>query len=1095
MPIVLTRNFEGKVTEDFSAEVKRRVTRSKGTFDFLYIVPTRRRVRELQRELVTDIVFGKLPIYTLELFSREVYTKLNLGRRIISPSMQGMIVSEILSNDDFKFFRYLSFRPGGRKGVAPTGTIKKIVDQIDYLRENGITSEDYAKLLVAAEESERNKLSEFLRIYEKYDKRLGDTLVDSAGLLTLVNREIAGRPDFIDDNFHGGLTFFVEGFYNFKKPELEFFKILSSRKNFSFLVRLDCVETNENLFKTMLGTSADLVERGFRKVEAGDRKQEVGSKKLGVNIREYFASHLFSEEAPNARLNLQQNIFVSSVSDKLREVEFVAEKIKEIIDENPAQKLDGICTASYLPQDYSQLVREVFAKYRIPANVTDRLTLESNGVVNAILSFIDVRLADYERSALLRAITNGLIVVSENLTPSVASSIIYDAARLCKFERGLKSFKDAIAHRLEFSRKLNAKDPDEDEIQIRRNIRILNDAQAILDSVENKLVLFRNEMLPSEFRIAIKSLLNSLKVYDGVIKINVGKVATEIVERDARALAAFLDVVDEIVGIETENGDNKVELDIWMDKLRSALSLTRYNVRQKYGYGVYVTSLEEIRGLEFDYMFIIGLNEGELPRKYSPEIFLPLISQKENREMQPYLQRHLFYQGISSFKKELYLVHALRTDDVRLIRSSFIDAVLDVAVCSELEDEKLQERSRNVYNIQQAIEDSPEILGAIESERAGLLPPNLERCEKAEVSRFINDKESEFHGKIKADDSIEMLSGMFADRVFSSAQLESLARCGFQYFVRRVLDIAEVPDIETSLSAIERGAVLHKILFRFYSEISTLGKLDSTENELRLLLEIGRKVLDELGINHDLFEVEREAILGTGSVKGTLELFLEKVQSKLSEYGFQPKVFELGFGMSGKVIPGSEDREELPAVKVGEISLRGKIDRIDANQDELTIFDYKTSSVIPAHKDVIGDKISPQLVLYLNALSQLINEKKLGGKAAGAAFISINRDKLMDADEGDGLIKFIVQTDGSEIKYNPSFGSGRKLKAADQYPKSMDELLKESEVFFNGKVHEAAAGRFNLTEFSYERVCKFCPYSEACRIALSAERFSTEESI
>src|SRR5271157_2673698 len=101
MSIILTRNFHGEAVEDFAAEVKRRAAIScvKGSYDFIYIVPTRRRVRELQRELVGEIVFGKLPVYTLELFAREVYAKLRVGRRIISPSMQGIIVSEILAKD------------------------------------------------------------------------------------------------------------------------------------------------------------------------------------------------------------------------------------------------------------------------------------------------------------------------------------------------------------------------------------------------------------------------------------------------------------------------------------------------------------------------------------------------------------------------------------------------------------------------------------------------------------------------------------------------------------------------------------------------------------------------------------------------------------------------------------------------------------------------------------------------------------------------------------------------------------------------------------------------------------------------------------
>ncbi len=1122
MAIVLTKNFGGEAVEDFAAEVKRRaaVGCAKAAYDFIYIVPTRRRVRELQRELVGEIVFGRLPIYTLELFARELYAKLRVGRRIISPSMQGMIVSEILSEDEFKFFRYLSYRPGGRKGVAPAGTIKKIVDQIDYLRENGILPEDYENLLVAAEKSERHKLEEFLRIYEEYEKSLGAKLIDSAGLLSLLNREIAATPELIGKSFPGNLipqssiedagsaTFFVEGFYDFKKPELEFLRILSSQKGLSFLIKLDCVEANENLFKTMLRTASELTARGFKRMEVpptgprsiNDSDGARSRKSEDVqDLREYFALNLFAEEPPAVRRNLREKVSVVAVRDKLREIEFVAEEIKEIIKSNPGQKLDSICVASYLPQNYSRIVREVFAKYRIPANVTDRFTLESNSVINALLSFIDIRLADYERSALLRAITNRFIVISDTLTPSAAGSIIYNAAFLCKFERGLKSFKEAIASRLELLGKLSSEELDEDEIQTRRNAETLRQAQAILESVENKLAPLNREMTPFEFHGAMISLLNSLRVHESIAKIVARDVPAEIVERDARALSAFLDVIDEIVDVETQKGNTKIELDIWMEKLRSALSLTRYNVRQKYGYGVYVTSLEEIRGLEFDYLFIVGLNEGELPTRYTPEIFLPLVSQKENREMQPYLQRYLFYQAVNSFKRGLYLVHPLRTDEVRHTRSSFIDAVQDVSDFTSSDDSKNEARSRSIYNIQQAIEASPEILEHIGLENARLIPSNLERCKRAELSRYQNNMESEFHGKIGETDSIRRLSGLFAERIFSAAQLESLARCGFQYFVRRVLHIAEVPDIETSLSAIERGAVLHRILFRFYTELSKTNKLNIVKDELELLLEIGKQTLDELGITHDLFEVERETILGASGVKGTLELFLEKVQSKLSEYGFQPKEFELGFGMPlAKRNPAhseKEAKEEIPPVRVGNIFLRGKIDRIDADSNGLTIFDYKTSSTIPTSKDVIGDKISPQLVLYLNALHQLIGENKIEGKVKGAAFISINRDRLMSAEDGKDLVNFIVQTDGSELRYNPTFGSGRKLSSTEEYPKSMEELLAETESIFNEKVSEATTGRFNLTEFSFERVCTFCPYSETCRIALSGERFSSKESV
>jgi ATP-dependent helicase/DNAse subunit B len=341
---------------------------------------------------------------------------------------------------------------------------------------------------------------------------------------------------------------------------------------------------------------------------------------------------------------------------------------------------------------------------------------------------------------------------------------------------------------------------------------------------------------------------------------------------------------------------------------------------------------------------------------------------------------------------------------------------------------------------------------------------------------------------------IASIARSFEKKIFSAAQIESLARCGFQYFARRILQIAEIPDIETSLSAIERGAVLHKILFRFYDELSNANRLDNTEEELELLINVGKQVLDELGIEHDLFEVEKETILGTGNVAGTLELFLTKVQKRLSEFGFRPLKFEIGFGMKS-----GDGGEDLAPVRIGDIELRGKVDRIDSHSDGLMIFDYKTSSVIPGHKEVVDDKISPQLLLYLNALDQIVRSGQVDvspPRLSGAAFISINRDKLLRADEGKSPIQFVVQSgqELGELRYNPSFGSTKKLGGTGKYPKTMGELLKGTELFVNEKVTEARAGRFNLTRFSREKVCRYCSYSEACRIALTGEGFAVEDS-
>lgn len=1090
MAIILTRNFDGSPVTDFPGEVRKRAAAAAatGAFDFIYIVPTRRRVRELQRELVTDVTFGKLPVYTLELFAREIFLLMSTGNREITPSMQGMLAGRVLAENDFRFFRYASFRPGTRKGAAPVGTIKKIVDQIDYLEENGITPEDYRIMASAAEDSERLKLEEFATIYSEYMKQLGDRLIDSGGILSLVNAGLDESRGVIDERFPGSLTVFVEGFYSFKKPELDFLRLFSSDARFRFLIKLDCDESNVNLFRTMISTSEDLAARGFR-IQEGVGEEEANPERLRGN---FFASSLFADDRPEEKPDLGSEVFVIGVRDSLRETEFVAEKIKEIVKENPAQKLDRICVASYLPQNYSRMFREVFRKYRLPSNITDRYTLESNNVVNAILSFIDIKAADYERVTLMRAVTNRIMTVSGEFGPDAAGSILYNAARLCRFERGLKVFRDSIDSRLEFMKRLGNSDPDNDERRTIHDTILLKKARRILSEIEEKLSGFNSPLDPAEFRQRIRRLVNMLAIQKNIVRVDAGGISTELVERDARALSAFFEVLDEVVEVEIERGGNKLSVPEWLEHLRSALSLTRYNIRQKYGYGVYVTSLEEIRGLEFDYLFIVGLNEGELPAKYNPEIFLPLKSQEENRKTEPYLQRHLFYQAISSFRKEVYLVHPLLREEVRLVRSSFIDAITSIARVTELEDCAGEAGVRNIYNVHQLIESesasaSAQGRVAADIDAVSLLPPNLDRCRTAEASRYRGDTESEFAGRITDRRLLSGLEETVGAKVFSAAQIESLARCGFQYFTGRILRIAETPEIETSLSPIERGAVLHKILYRFYSELSKKDRLGAAKDELELLLAVARDVLDGLGIaadgsfGHDLFEIERETIIGTAEIPGTLQLFLEKVQSKLSEYGFIPGRFEVGFGMKG------ENGEETDPVEIGGVQIRGKIDRIDAGKSGLTIFDYKTSSVNATHREVIRERINPQLLIYLSALNKLMESSDTSEYVSGAAYISINRNRLLKAESGSDLIEFIVHEEDGTLRFNRNLDSSKKTPSASGYPETMNTLLKETESFVGEKVAAAKSGRFNLTEFPPQKVCRYCPYIEACRIALTGE--------
>lgn len=101
---------------------------------------------------------------------------------------------------------------------------------------------------------------------------------------------------------------------------------------------------------------------------------------------------------------------------------------------------------------------------------------------------------------------------------------------------------------------------------------------------------------------------------------------------NVRGFNKFLSVVEELFEVlKLEEGSDKIfPLKYFLNNIRNAVNAARYNVHEIPGYGVQITTLDEIRGLTFDYLFIAAMNDGDLPTKYSPKYFFGFVS-KERR--------------------------------------------------------------------------------------------------------------------------------------------------------------------------------------------------------------------------------------------------------------------------------------------------------------------------------------------------------------------------------------------------------------------------------------------------------------------------------
>ncbi len=119
--------------------------------------------------------------------------------------------------------------------------------------------------------------------------------------------------------------------------------------------------------------------------------------------------------------------------------------------------------------------------------------------------------------------------------------------------------------------------------------------------------------------------------------------------------------------------------------MRASLTQVRYNVRQRYGCGVLVTSLEETRGLQFDVMVIAGFVDGDSPAG------LPAgrssSAQRERERMERYHlteHRYLFYQATAKSPIGICISRIReKTEISKSVPSSFLEALRKVVAIED----------------------------------------------------------------------------------------------------------------------------------------------------------------------------------------------------------------------------------------------------------------------------------------------------------------------------------------------------------------------------------------------------------------------------
>jgi CRISPR/Cas system-associated exonuclease Cas4 (RecB family) len=182
----------------------------------------------------------------------------------------------------------------------------------------------------------------------------------------------------------------------------------------------------------------------------------------------------------------------------------------------------------------------------------------------------------------------------------------------------------------------------------------------------------------------------------------------------------------------------------------------------------------------------------------------------------------------------------------------------------------------------------------------------------------------------------------------------------------------EVPEAIEELPALERGSLVHEVLFALFGKLSLADLLPVRRDNL----DAARALLDaELDAVADRYRdllapaIPRVWEDGVTAVRADLREWLRR--ASVDDSGFVPWRFELAFGLPGRREADPHSKPEPVALDCG-LAVRGSIDLVERRADgALRATDHKTGRARVKPGAVIAGGEALQPVLYALALEKL----------------------------------------------------------------------------------------------------------------------------
>jgi DNA helicase/exodeoxyribonuclease V, subunit B (EC 3.1.11.5) len=1047
------------------------------------------------------------------------------GRTFINNTGMNMLLRRIMNENEGRLRIFY-------KSAKETGFIERVEKMLTEMKRYLVNAEELARLGGEPELSPAlaDKIHDLAVIYEGYERAIRDKYLAGEDYLSLLAEQIPASEMVREAEVY------IDGFHNFTPQELRVIEqLMKTSRRVTVALTLDRPYRGEtpselSLFRKTGDSYATLYE--MARVEGIPVEEDL---RFAENRRhqEPSLAHLerkFGEFPPETFSGLPAISIAQAVNPRA-EIEGVGRKIYTLVRER-GYRFRDIAILVRDGERYYDLFDTILTDFQIPYHIDRERSMLSHPLIELIRSSLEAVIGNFRYDPLFRAIKTDLLFPGlenwdlwrermdrlENycLAYGVEGSKWTGKERWhYRKYRGLESYRGQTDEELEFENELN----ECRQVVIRPYLHFL-------DRV-------KQAETGKDYCTALFSFLEELSVPAKLEKLRMeAETRGDLVlsrqhEQVWDAVIHLLDQFAEILGGE------KMTLKEFADILDVGLESLRFSIVPPALDQVIIANLERSRLSDVKAAFIIGLNEGVLPKKYQED---GILSDDDREEMKKYGitlapsskellldEEFLAYKAFTAASEYLVLSYPLADAEGKaLLPSPYIKRVKDMFPEISISfwdvepgslplNEQLEYLFRREVVLSHVNRQLQRVKGHEEIEPIWWDGYNLlvegdfrEKAQFVFSSLFFENRAE----KLPRDTVSELYGGVIQGSVTRFEQFNS---CPFAHFLAYGLRLEERPIYR--LKAPDIGELFHSALKEIGQWIRQEGMSwsDLTEEQMESLV---ARVMEEIAPrlqNEILFSSNRLQFLKRKFEKIILRA-VRVISRQIRSGEFAPVGLEVSFGRKGELPPF-----RFPLKSGITLELAGRIDRIDAAESERGVFfriiDYKSSEkelnlaevyyglalqmltyldVVVTHSEkLLGKPADPAGIFYFHVHDPLVRQKvpiapeKIEEeifkqfKMKGLLLSDPEVVKLMDRNLRRGFSKIIPV----ELKKDQTIGS-RSRTASEQEFSVLREYVRH---LYQKTGERIADGVTDIAPYKMdgETPCKFCPFRAVCRFDTS----------